>query len=165
MRHRPMVAPGLLFVLFGCQSEVAEAPAEDAGPLSGVWELTSIAYESPDTTWTNQDPAVGQLMFHGDRYSLTLIPGGRTRTQPDSATDLERLAVLDDFISNAGRYSVNGSALVTRPHIAKTIGGMAPGSAPTHQYRVLGDTLILEVNSAWIPAPAKATYRWLKVAP
>jgi hypothetical protein len=137
----------------------AQRAMTQGNTLEGVWKITEISVTSPDTNWTTSDPQPGLYIFCESHYSTVLIPENKSRaTFSDQATDEERLAAFDNFISNAGTYEMTGSTLTVRPMVAKVPGAMT-GSGFSYEYSLEGNLLVLVLSAAWAPTDGKITYR------
>ena len=115
MHRLPLV---LLFFLAGCASTTTQTPPQ----LVGAWTLTETeAFDADGTSVYAPTVQTGLLILTESHYSLmwTRAPRPPAAT-PWAATEAERLARDATLIAHAGRYRVDGDALVMLPDAAKS---------------------------------------------
>lgn len=113
--------------------------------VEGAWTVTEWTREGQ--TWAAQP---GIFVFTSTHYSFFFVTGAEARAVPAEPfpgpmTDSERLTAFNEFTANAGRYTVEGNTLTTRPYIAKNPGVNEgfPDNGREHTVRRSGDTLTL----------------------
>ena len=111
--------------------------------IQGVWEVVERSYATPDTSWTNANPELGQYFFGAQYFSVQEIreSGPRPLFTPETS-DAERLAAFDVFHAHSGTYTTDGSTLTIRPTLAKSPNSM-DGSAYHYTYNLTGDRLTI----------------------
>ncbi len=130
--------------------------------LLGVWRITEVSVNSPDTTWTSKNPQPGLYIFSDRHYSTILVRGTEDRMPfTDDTTDEEVLAAFQIFIANAGTYEVTNTELTIHPFVAKLPNSMNGGF--TYWYTVHGDSLVLTFNWGWAPVGGEITYRLVRL--
>jgi hypothetical protein len=135
---------------------------EKKSPIKGVWKITEISYNSPDTSWIRTSPQPSLWFFGKGYYSIMHINGNEPRPlQPDGTA---RSALTDEqirsnymgFTGNSGKYELNGSKLITHPIVALNPNLMTGGSWE-FEYKVEDNTLWLTGTDASIVTVYKFT--------
>lgn len=114
--------------------------------IVGCWRVSRIEMGA-GSTMNVIDPALpGLFLFTRDHYSMTWMPG--SERQPDYAdlwhpNDTEKIYSYNAIVTNAGRYKIKKSKLVTDIQVAKTpafIGGRAE-----YLLEIQSDRMTLEI--------------------
>ena len=131
-----------------------EAVSAEKGPLEGAWKIVEVSHTSPDTSWTWSDPRPSLFIFGRGHYSMMFVWGTEPRAlfaDRSNSTDEEKLAAYGSFVANSGTYEVTGSAVTTRPIVAKNPNFMS-GEYLTYEFVVQDDSLLLTLKSIpWNP--------------
>ena len=123
------------------------------GSLEGAWSVSEFVVTGANAT-TNRSPQPGLFLFTGRHYSIVTVNSTAPRQEvaaaanPAQLTDAEKLARYEawrPFTANSGTYEVSGTALTTRPLVAKNPNAM--GTSTTWELKIEGNTLTLVQRS------------------
>ena len=140
----------ILFTLVALFPSVVFAKQVNTSPIDGVWKIAERTETGANpSSITSPQPSL--LIFARGHYSWLSISGTEPRKESPAPatgklTDADRVARFhewDPLAANTGTFEVKGSAVITRPIVAKNVSVMAPGSSTTREFKIDGDTLWL----------------------
>lgn len=133
----------------------APALAQEENPLKGAWLVEQV---NPADGEPVQNPRPAMFLVTDHHYSFTVVPGEKPRSrlpeleegeEPSQEQKLQAYEAYERFISNAGRYQVQGDSLTLTAYVAKHPNYMQdyPDNANTVAYSVEGETLKLHFGA------------------
>lgn len=117
------------------------AAATAATPLDGAWRRVSATLTAPDTNATTTFAQPSVYLYTGGYYSYFAFTREPAKPLSTPATDAEKVAAFDSFVSQAGRYRVQDSTVTLDVLAARVPNAM--GTSRTATFRVQGDTLVM----------------------
>jgi len=116
-------------IWFGCflllVSVFTAFRSSEPNPLQGAWQVESIAWITPDTTYRIKEAQPGILMISSTRYSFIWTPTDEPRkpfkvlAEP---TAEEFKAGFTSIVFNAGRCQIKANQMINTAEIARVPG-------------------------------------------
>lgn len=129
-------------LVISCNTPQKPEPQEPINPLLGSWQVKSIHWITPDTTYSINEAQPGLLMINPSRYSIMWTPTQAPRTPFENLsnpTDEELKTGFRSIVFNAGTYVYTDSTLTTTAEIAKVPG--FEGGTQYYRYNLSGNQL------------------------
>lgn len=127
--------------------------------LCGTWEISSIKWIYPDTTYHLQNPQPGFLQFSKKRYSFIWTPSENTRTpfvKLAHPTAEEMQNGFKSVVFNAGTYTIENDKIIVTAEIAKVPG--FEGGIQIFEYQLDGDHLTYVMVDETYPSGEKPAW-------
>jgi len=135
-----------------CNKPESTAEKKPKNPLEGAWEMKSLYWITPDTTYTLDPSQPGLLLVTPKRYAIMWTPTAQARTpfvELSKPTDDELKAGFRSIVFNGGSYELNDSTLVTTASIAKVPG--FEGGKQYYEYSIDNKQLTLTMYDETYP--------------
>lgn len=118
--------------------------------VAGVWRLDEVTTTgSGGSTEKMTQPSM--YLFTKSHYSIIYVNTDKPRSTDDSrkmTAEQLRDVYVDNFIANAGTYSIKAGKITFRPLVAKSPSYMLPGTGVTDKIKISGNVMTLTVESA-----------------
>jgi len=153
----PFLSLGFYLLLTSCGETIKPtADLVEKDPLLGAWEMQSVHWITPDTTYTIAQAQPGIIIFDEDRYSLMWTPTESPRVpfeELSNPTDEEVIAGFRSVVFNGGTYEKTDSTVTTQAQIAKVPG--FEGGLQYYRYELDGTRLELVMYDETYPDGGK----------
>ena len=120
------------------------SPIEQETGIQGAWIVTS----------EDDSHQRGLFIFTASNYSMMYVLGDEPRAPyaGDTPTEEEMLEAFQSFVTNSGRYSLEGNRLTYQAYMAKNPSYMAdwPENDDWATVDVDGDTMTWTDSSGWV---------------
>ena len=152
---RTLLSLALLVAL--CAPVIAPNGVQGQLSVEGAWTVTALEVGGE----TNSSPQRGIFIFTSTHYSFFFVnqpePRAASDVQGNALTDGQKVVAFDEFVANAGRYTIEGNTLTTQAYMAKIpeYMGRWPDNPNVHTVIRDGDTMTLTFENGNVATLAR----------